>query len=66
MSLKLLSLRSTNRASTCASAAIQASRCVDNALAVSLRDSANRTFSSASAATDAIVIDLISHSKIPP
>ena len=64
--LKLLSLRSANRTCACASTAIQTCRSVDNALAVSLRNSTYGALSHASAAADAIVIDLISHSKIPP
>ena len=64
--LKILSLRSANRTCACASTAIQTCRSVDSALAVSLRNSTYGTLSHASAAADAIVIDLISHSKIPP
>ncbi len=60
----LFSLRSFYRANTSASTAVQASLCVDYVLAVLFGDCFNRTFGSACAASDAVVIDLISHSTL--
>ena len=61
---ELFSLRCANRANTVASAAVDASVSVDNVLAVSLRNSANRAALSASAASDTLIRDLVSHNNI--
>ena len=59
-----VSVRCTYRANTRASAAVDASVSVDNILAVSLRNSANRAALCASAASDTLIRNLVSHSKI--
>ena len=63
---KLLLNGRTNGASVSASAAADALISVDNVLAVSLGDAANRTTVSASAAADAFVSNLESHREKPP
>ena len=59
----LLSLRSLYRTDTSASAAIEASVCIDNVLVVTLRDRAYRALLGASAAADACIGDLICHNN---
>jgi hypothetical protein len=58
---KLLSLGSLNRASICARTAVNALVGIDNVLAVLLADSLNGALFSASAASDAIISDLVCH-----
>jgi hypothetical protein len=59
---KLLSLGSTNGASTLASTAIKALISIDNVLAVLFRDSANGASAFASAAAQALInINYVSH-----
>ena len=58
---ELLSLGSLNRASICARAAVNALVRVNYVLAVLLADSLNGAFLSASAASDAIISDLVCH-----
>ena len=59
--VKLVLLGSSNGASAGTSAALDASVCIDDVLAVSLGNAGNGAFACASAAADAIVADLISH-----
>ena len=59
---RLFLIRSSYRASTVASTAVDASISVDLSLISVHRNSTNRAAVYASAASDAIVIDLISHS----
>ena len=58
---ELVSLGSLNRASICARAAVNALVGIDNVLAVLLADSLNRALLSASAASDAIISNLVCH-----
>lgn len=58
----LVSVRCADGTYACARAAVDAGICVDNVLSVSFRNSANRALVCTSAASDAIVTDLISHS----
>ena len=58
---ELVSLRSVNRASVCAGAAVDALVSVDYVLAVALSDSLSGAVLSASAARDAIVGNLVCH-----
>jgi hypothetical protein len=64
--MKLLLRDSTNGATLCASAALNASGSVDLVLAVALRDSADGAGAFASAAGYTIIGNLVSHKKIPP
>ena len=57
----LLRLGSVNRTCISTSAALNAGICVDLVFVITFGDSFNRTFSSASAAFDAIVRNLVSH-----
>ena len=61
---KLLSLGCTNRASAFASAALNANVCVDDVLAVTLGDGTNGASISASAASHALIRNLVSHDRI--
>ena len=61
---ELLSLGSLNRASICARTAVNALVRVNYVLAVLLADSLNGAFLSASAASDAIIIDFVSHNTL--
>ena len=62
---RLLLFGSTNRASTCASAAVNAFVSIDHVFAVLFRNSANGATISTSAATETCVsIDNVRHSKI--
>lgn len=63
MYLKLFSLGSINRASTCTSAALDALICVDLVLTVCFSDAAYGTFVSTSTTSDAIIRNLICHFK---
>ena len=63
---ELCLLRCSNRASSFASAAVNASVRINNILAVTLRNSSYGAAVSASAASDAIIRNLICHNKIPP
>ena len=63
---ELLCLGRANRASTLTSAAVDAGARVDNIFAVALGDSVYGAAVSASTARDAIVRNLICHSKLPP
>lgn len=58
--------RCANRAGTCTSTAVNAGSCVDNVLAVTLRNSIYRTSLSAGAASDALVRNNVCHNSIPP
>ena len=58
--------RSANRASTSASAAVDASVSVDNVLTIALRDRVYGAAICACAARDALIIDYICHFSIPP
>jgi len=59
--VKLVLLGSSNGANAGTGAALDASVCIDNVLAVSLGNAGNGAFAGAGAAGDAIVADLISH-----
>ena len=57
---------SANRTYTCASTAANTSVSVDNVLAVTFGNCLNGALSSASAASDAIIRNFISHRNDPP
>src|SRR5699024_1515230 len=56
-------LRSANRASTGASAAINAGIGIDHIFAVALRDGSDGTFTGAGAAVNAFIVDDIGHGQ---
>jgi hypothetical protein len=60
---KLLGLRSTYRANTSASSALNAFLRIDNVLAVSLGNSLSRAFCCTSATSDAVITNYICHNS---